>query len=263
MATFTVYRYGGTGDLVLLNGTQGFADGTSVSFTDPGYVQGLVLTLIGTGITGTTPDASWNITSIRVTYNGTLEWGITGLVGVTGTPTSGLFDSHSIFQALAFHNTGQLLLGGPSTLIGSPISDGSWLYGHDGKDVLRARGGDTLLDGGGGSDTMFSAPHGHTFFRFDSRLDNTYDTIRGYSPARDTIELDRGYFGMDHLGFLKASEFHGGAGAPSTTGADIIYNQGNGRLFYDDNGNHLGGLHLFAIIANHPVMTASEFLVVA
>ena len=262
MPTFVTYKYGGTNDLVVLNGTQGVADGTSVTYTDPGYWPGFVLTLTGTGITGT-PSSSWNITSISGTLDGTLLWTLTGLSGIDGTPTTDVFDSHSIFQALAFHNIGDLLLGGPSTLIGSPIAAHSWLYGHGSNDVLRARGGDTVLDGGGGFDTLFSAPRGHTFFKFDSNLDNTYDTIRGYSPARDTIELDRGTFDIGHLGFLKASEFHSGLGAPSRTGADIIYNHGNGRLYYDDNGSDLGGLHLFAVIANHPAMTASEFLVIA
>jgi Ca2+-binding RTX toxin-like protein len=264
VATFITYTYGGTNDLVVLNGAQGTADGTSVTFTDPGYLPGFVLTLTGTGITGT-PDASWNITSITGTYKGTLSWAITGLVGIDGAPTSGAFDSHSIFQALAFHNIGDLLLGGPSTLISSPIASRNWLYGHGNNDILQARGGDTVLDGGGGFDILISATHGHTFFKFDSDLDNTYDTIRGFSPARDTIELDRGPFDIGHLGYLKASEFHSGLGTPGMTGADIIYNQGNGRLFYDDNGTHPGGLHLFAVVgvAGHPALTAADFLVIA
>jgi Ca2+-binding RTX toxin-like protein len=261
MPTFTTYTYGGTNDLVVLNGIEGLADGTSVTFTDPSYVQGFVLTLTGSNISGA-PAADWDITSISGSYQGTLAWTITGLKGIDGRPTSGPFDPHSIFQALAFHNLGDLLLGPPSTLIGSPIARHNWLYGHDGNDLLRARGGDTVLDGRDGFDTLVSASHGHTFFKFDSDLNGSYDTIRGYSPARDTIELDRGPFDVGHLGPLTRAEFHSGLGASSTTGADIVYNHGNGRLYYDDNGSHFGGLHLFAVIANHPAMTANEFLVI-
>src|SRR5258708_4033608 len=131
MATFTILTYGGANDLVVLNGAEGTPalDGTSVTYTDPAYSSGFVLTLTGTGITGG-PSASWNITGISGTFNGVLSWTITGLTAIDGAPTSGAFDSESVFQALAFHNIGDLLLRPASTLIGSPIAERTWLYGN-------------------------------------------------------------------------------------------------------------------------------------
>jgi hypothetical protein len=264
MATFIIQSFGGVGDLRALNGTEGTPTGTEVTYTNPVNAPGVVLTLTGTGIIGT-PSATWNITGISATLNGSPAWTLTGLTGVDGTPTSGVFDTQSIFQAVAFHSTFNLLFGHASTLIGSPVASSTWLFGGDGNDVLIARAGNVLMDGGGGGfDTLVGASRGHDFFKFDSRLDGSFDTIRAYSPARDTIELDRGTFDhIHHLGVLTAAEFHSGLGAPSKTGADIVYNHGNGRLYYDDNGSHLGGLHLFAIVANHAALTAAEFLVIA
>src|SRR5436309_3552359 len=110
MATMIIHSYGGTNDLIALNGTEGTPTGTSVTYTDPVNAPGLVLTLTGSGITGT-PSADWSITGISATLNGSPAWTITGLTGVDGTPTTDAFDSQSIFQALAFHNTGDLLFG--------------------------------------------------------------------------------------------------------------------------------------------------------
>jgi Ca2+-binding RTX toxin-like protein len=266
MTTFTIESYGGTGDLRALNGTEGTpaVDGTSVTYTDPAHFPGLVLTLTGTGITDP-PSASWKITGISATLNGSPAWTLTGLTGVDGTPTSGAFDAESIFQALAFHNTETLLFANDSTLIGSPIAHSNTLYGRGGNDVLIARGGNTLLDGGGGFDTLIGAKHGHDVFKFDARLDSTHnlDTIRGFSPTRDMIELSQITFGhIDHFGPLTAAEFH--VGPHATTAAQrIIYNHSNGHLYYDADGSgHHYSPVLFAILANHAALTASDFLLV-
>lgn len=263
MATFTINSYGGTGDLVVLNGTEGTPTGTSVTYTDPAYLPGLVLTLTGTGITDP-PSATWNITGISATFNGNLSWTITGLTGVDGTPTSGAFDPESIFQALAFHNTGSLLFAHDSTLIGSPIAHSTGLFGGPGNDVLIARGGNTKLDGGGGFDTLIGAKTGHDVFEFNSWLNPAVnlDTIRGFSPTRDMIELSQGTFNhILHFGVLTAAEFH--VGPPTTTAQRIIYNHSNGHLYYDadGSGHHYGPVE-FAVLAGHPALTASDFLVI-
>jgi Ca2+-binding RTX toxin-like protein len=227
-------------------------------------LPGVVLTVTGTGITDP-PSATWNITGISATLNGSPAWTITGLTGIDGRPTSGAFDPESIFQALAFHNAGSLLFAHDSTLIGSPIAHSTTLFGGPGNDVLIARGGNTKLDGGSGFDTLIGASTGHDVFEFNSTLNPAVnlDTIRGFSPTRDLIELSQPTFGnIHHLGALTAAEFHGGFGAPSTTGADIVYNQSNGHLYYDSNGHNFGGLHLFAILANHAALTPSDFLVI-
>src|SRR5258708_16738887 len=129
MATFTINSYGGTHDLVARNGTEGTPapDGTSVTYTDPAYLPGLVLTLTGTGFTDP-PSAAWNITGVSASFNGNPSWTLTGLTGVDGTPTTGAFDPESIFQALAFHSNDSLIFTHDSTLIGSPIAPSTTLY---------------------------------------------------------------------------------------------------------------------------------------
>jgi Ca2+-binding RTX toxin-like protein len=203
MTTFTIESYGGTGQLQALNGIEGTPalDGTSVTYTDPVNFPGLVLTLTGTGITGT-PSNTWDITGISATFNGRPAWTLTGLNGIDGTPTSGAFDSASIFQALVFHDTFDLIFGHDSTLIGSPIAHSTVLFGGPGNDVLIARGGNTRLDGGGGFDTLFGGKAGHDVFEFNSRLDSSVnlDTIRGpwqlsvlsTVPVKQSRRPDRG-----------------------------------------------------------------------
>ncbi len=249
-------------DLIVLNGTEGTPTGTSVDYTDPANSPGVVLTLTGTGISGS-PSATWVITGIQETYFGNFAWSLTGLTGVDGAPTSGAFDSASIFQALAFHHTFDLLFGHDSTLMGWP--SGGSLYGGSGNDVLIARGGNLLMDGGGGFDTLMGARTGHDVFRFDSRLDSSVnlDTIVGFSPTRDTIELSQLHFWhIDHFGPLTPAEFHVGPHA-TTTAQRIIYNHGNGHLYYDadGSGHHYSPVE-FAVLAGHPALTASDFLLI-
>ena len=42
----------------------------------------------------------------------------------------------------------------------------------------------------------------------------------------------------------------------------IVYNQANGVLFYDANGNGAGGVIALAVLSNRPVLTASDFVVI-
>ena len=53
------------------------------------------------------------------------------------------------------------------------------------------------------------------------------------------------------------------AGAAATDANDfIVYNQATGLLSYDVNGNGAGGAIQFAFLANKPVLTASDFVVI-
>jgi len=261
MATFIGEGYRGTHDLIALNGTEGTATGTSVDYIDPS-LPGVIVTLTGTGITGT-PSAAWNITGISETFHGHSAWTLTGLTGVDGAPTGGAFDPASIFQSLAFHTTFHLLFDSDSTLLGWP--NGGTLFGGSGNDTMIARGGNLLMDGGGGFDTLIGAKHGHDVFRFDSKLDSSVnlDTIHGFSPVRDSIELSQvTFWSIDHFGPLSAAEFHVGSQA-TTTAQRIIYNQHNGDLYFDADGSgHHYSPVLFAQLVGHPALTASDFLLV-
>jgi hypothetical protein len=245
------------GDIYALNGTEGTATGTSVTYTDPVNLPGVTITLTGTGITGT-PASTWHITGIAATFglSNTPIWSITGLTGIDGTPTSGpgaVFDANSIFQAVAFHDPSHLLFQNNDVIIG-PSSGSAGLFGYAGNDVIVATGGTDRMGGDGGFDILVGAHTGHDAFIFNSKLDPTVnlDTIVGFSASRDKIELRQIDFNhIHHHGLLEASEFHSGPGAPSTTGADIVYNTKNGHLYYDANGSAPGGLIEFAVVVGH------------
>jgi Ca2+-binding RTX toxin-like protein len=42
----------------------------------------------------------------------------------------------------------------------------------------------------------------------------------------------------------------------------IVYNHATGALFYDSNGNGVGGAIQIAALINKPVLTASDFVVI-
>jgi Ca2+-binding RTX toxin-like protein len=55
--------------------------------------------------------------------------------------------------------------------------------------------------------------------------------------------------------------FHAGAAAADANDF-IVYNQANGLLSYDVNGNAAGGAIAIAVLVNHPVLAANDFVVI-
>jgi hypothetical protein len=269
MATYTAF-VGNTdnsvlGDIyVLRDGSlDGTPTGTSATYDNDSNLPGVTITLTGTGISGS-PSATWNITGIAASLNGNPIWSITGLTGIDGTPTSGMFDAKSIFQAVAFNEPSHLLFANDDLIIG-PSSGSAGLFGYTGNDVIVATGGNDRMGGDEGFDSLIGAHTGHDAFIFNTKLNaaTNVDTIYNFSAVRDKIELRQIDFNrINHHGLLTASEFHSGPGASSMTGADIVYNTHNGHLFYDSNGTHAGGLVEFAVLSGHPHITASDFLVI-
>jgi serralysin len=60
---------------------------------------------------------------------------------------------------------------------------------------------------------------------------------------------------------LTANRFFAGAAAHDADDR-IIYNQANGALTYDSNGNAARGSTLLAVIANKPTLTFVDFVVI-
>jgi serralysin len=126
--------------------------------------------------------------------------------------------------------------GGDDTLFGQYADDVLFggagedlLYGHHGADVLKGGEGADLLDGGAGADR----------FVFDASLGaGNVDTIVGFAPIHDTIELDIDVFTEVNSGVLDADAFI--IGSSAADGEDrIIYDSATGALYYDEDG--LGG----------------------
>lgn len=142
---------------------------------------------------------------------------------------------------------------GNDTLAGGIGNDR--LAGGDGNDRLAGGLGHDLLAGGSGNDT----------FVFDTRpgAPSNYDHIIDFTHGHDHIALDHlvfsGVAAEEHR--LDADAFFAGAQAHDADDR-IVYDQASGRLVYDANGDHDGGAVLIALIANHPVLTASDFTVI-
>jgi len=156
-----------------------------------------------------------------------------------------------------------MLRGGtaPDTLAGGGGRD--WLYGGSNGDVLKGRAGQDTLYGGRGADKLIGGP-GNDRFVFKEALDSMkIDTIVDFTPGHDQIWLSRSDFGgIGGEGTLSASAFHVGAAA-ADAGDRIIYNDANGDLIYDANGNAAGGATRFAALDPGLHLTHGDFLVIA
>ena len=128
------------------------------------------------------------------------------------------------------------------------------LRGMDGNDVLQGGGGKDVLTGGLGNDK----------FDFDTALSvlTNVDTIIDFNVADDTIRLENSIFtALTATGILSAAAFHIGAGAAAADDR-IIYNNATGDLFYDSNGNAVGGQVQFADLSAGLSLTFKDFVVI-
>jgi Ca2+-binding RTX toxin-like protein len=273
MATFTEFagidNNGLQENYAVVDGTEQTPDNTTVQFDwtptgGPDAGKSVVLTLTGSNF-GTSivapqsiPD-TWLITGISASVNGQTVWTITGLAGLPSGPLNG----QELVAALApDHGDGAsfLLFSGDDVIHGS-ASGNDQLFGFSGNDLIYAGGGNDRLGGDGGFDTLVGGP-GRDVFVFDHPLNGSnVETVDGFAPARDRIELSAFIFDrIADFGPLTAAEFV--VGTHATTAAQrIIYNPNTGHLFYDPNGSQPGGQTPFAILHPHLALTAADFLV--
>ncbi|AQR61207.1 hypothetical protein BZG35_05725 [Brevundimonas sp. LM2] len=134
------------------------------------------------------------------------------------------------------------------TLLGSQYNN--VLTGGGGDDTLSGRGGRDTLQGGAGADTF-------VFDVLDSSTNR--DVIADFSAGQDRIGLDRSVFtGFADNAIVDAGAFVFGDRA-RTADQHLIYNQGQGALYYDADG--VGGLAQIQIatLSNHAALTAGDF----
>ena len=143
------------------------------------------------------------------------------------------------------------------------------LIGSNGNDTLNVSSGNDTLTGGSGNDSF-------TYFTgspFDS-LNVGLDTISDFHKVAgdtDKIGLSKQIFtaitSNVGTGFSKKSEFAivANDAAAATNTAFIVYSQGTGNLFYNQNGA-LAGLGIgaeFATLTGHPLLAATDFIIEA
>ncbi|MCP4385793.1 MAG: calcium-binding protein [Hyphomicrobiales bacterium] len=157
---------------------------------------------------------------------------------------------------------------GADTLRGGGGTD--TLEGGKGKDDLRGDGKRDFLEGGKGKDTLrggkgnddLTGNSGKDKFTFDTALNasSNVDTINDFKVNKDKIVLDSDIFSsvgnMIGNGELKI-------GAKAKDSNDyVIYNDSNGRLFYDEDGK--GGVDKvqFAQLDSDLNLDSQDFLVI-
>jgi hypothetical protein len=150
------------------------------------------------------------------------------------------------------------------------------LTGGDGNDSLYGYGGDDLLNGGNGSDSFYFKGSGISTLVFTLTGGNTVatllgrDTISDFTVGVDKIALSKITFTAitSAVGTSIGTNFSKVANVISvdTQLASIVYCQGNGNLYYNQNGNAIGlgtnGGNL-AVLTGLPALTANDFVIVA
>lgn len=131
------------------------------------------------------------------------------------------------------------------------------IYGGLGNDTLKGGSGDDLLSSGSGADVL-TGGSGRDVFVLDGGLNGGVVTITDFSVGEDKIQLSRSLFAGFGSSVSLATQ-----GTPTSGGAQMIYNNGTGDLYYDADG--LGGgaaikvAHLALGLSN---LSASDFLLI-
>lgn len=136
--------------------------------------------------------------------------------------------------------------------------------GVAGQDTLRGGAGSDLLDGGLAADTLIGGA-GEDSFRFSTALgDGNVDRITDFDVADDLIVLAGDIFdGIGALGALAFGAFHSGStGAAQDADDRIVYDSGNGFLFYDADGSGQVEAVRFARLGAGLGLSAEDFHVV-
>lgn len=159
--------------------------------------------------------------------------------------------------------------------IANSISGGSGddtITGLAGNDLLKGDNGNDKIAGGTGSDKIYgglgkdtlTGDSGKDTFMFDTKLGSTnIDTLTDFVVKDDTIYLDSDIFTKaGAVGDLKSTAFHLGTTAHDSSDR-IIYDKGNGKLWYDADG--LGGAAAvqFALLEKNLALTSADFDIIA
>jgi Ca2+-binding RTX toxin-like protein/subtilisin family serine protease len=147
-------------------------------------------------------------------------------------------------------------------LTGSNASD--VLNGNAGANVIIGLNGADILNGEGGADILTGGT-GKDFFVFSTALvASNIDTITDFSAKDDTIRLDDAVFSAISVtgplmsGFFRANE----TGVAQDRNDYIVYETDSGKLFYDADGSGAGAAIQFAMLTDHPTITAADFVVI-
>ena len=166
----------------------------------------------------------------------------------------------------------RLVLGGTAAINGTGNNAANTLVGNAAANILTGGLGADILSGGNGNDRLIGGVGIDTLtgglnndiFVFNAPLSAlNRDIITDFNHVADTFQLENGVMAALGAGVhaLSATMFRAGAAAADASD-HVIYNQANGQLFYDSNGNGAGGVTLLAVLTNKPVLAANDFVVI-
>jgi hypothetical protein len=136
------------------------------------------------------------------------------------------------------------------------------IYLGGGNDVVIGGRGKLTVHVGFGKSTITAGP-GHDRFDFSDFSGGPADLIKHFHPQIDKIVLSETDFpGLGPLGQLRFSHF-GINGNAHNAHPQIVYNETNGFLYYDANGDLPGGRTHFATLAGHPLIGHGDFIIAA
>ncbi|MBD1911654.1 MULTISPECIES: ELWxxDGT repeat protein [unclassified Leptolyngbya] len=194
-----------------------------------------------------------------------------------------VFDANSSRQTLWRRDTTTFLNDRANWVRGFNNSDDAingqdgadWIDGRSGKDTLRGGKGNDALVGGRENDRLVGND-GADAFRFTANQSFSQarlgvDTIADFTGDEgDRIVLDKTVFRKLQSGVgegLRSSEFARVSedAAVTRSGALIVYNTSNGRLFYNENGSQsgFGSGGQFAVLTGSPDLSRNGFTVQA
>ncbi|WP_442581293.1 calcium-binding protein [Mesorhizobium sp. ASY16-5R] len=154
-----------------------------------------------------------------------------------------------------FGDVERLTLTGSSAINGVGNSLANILTGNSGKNILNGGSGSDTLTGGGGLDS----------FRFANTLSTSnVDTVKDFSVADDTIQLENAVFkALTATGTLASAAFRVNATGTAGDSTDrIIYETDTGKLFYDADGTGATAAVHFATLTTGLLLTNADFSVI-
>lgn len=160
-------------------------------------------------------------------------------------------------------NVEHLVLTGSGVINGVGNALANLLEGNGSANRLSGGAGGDTLDGGKGLDVL-TGGSGHDTFRFDTALSGTtnVDRIADFNAVDDRIAVDNAVFTrVGAVGAIGRGAFYAGHAAHDSSDR-IIYDESNGHLLYDADGNGSGAAVHFATVTAHTTLTSADIWVV-
>lgn len=132
------------------------------------------------------------------------------------------------------------------------------LFGMAGNDRLDGAAGNDDLTGGLGRDIL-TGGLGEDSFRFAEWGSANYDTVVDFNSTDDSIGLSGVAFGLS-LGALSSDAFVLGTAATNAN-QHILYDQANGDIYFDADGNGSGARQLVASLVDGTALTFQDVFV--